>query len=90
MLEIRIEDSSSLVILFLHFYVLFSQFLSLSQKRLERLTLYLFELADALTKAHIEEKDGVENDSLQVALEASKKRVLQGSMDVLLVIYEML
>lgn len=45
-------------------------------------------MEDALTKAHIEQKDGVEKDSLQVALEASKKRVLQGSMDVLLVIYE--
>ena len=50
----------------------------------------MFELAEAITKAHIEEKDGVENDSLQAALEASKKRVLQGSMDVLLVMYEML
>lgn len=44
----------------------------------------LLDISDALTKAHIEEKDGVENDSLQAALEASKKRVLQGSMDVLL------
>lgn len=48
----------------------------------------MFELADALTKAHVEQKDGVEKDSLQVALEASKKKVLQGSMDVLLVIYK--
>ncbi|XP_024019323.1 vacuolar protein sorting-associated protein 51 homolog [Morus notabilis] len=44
----------------------------------------LHDISDALTKAHIEQKDGVEKDSLQVALEASKKRVLQGSMDVLL------
>lgn len=49
--------------------------------------LNLFELADALTKAHNKQKEGEEEDSLQVALEASKKAVLQGSMDVLLVIY---
>ncbi|PON72395.1 Vacuolar protein sorting-associated protein [Trema orientale] len=44
----------------------------------------LLDISDALTKAHTEQKDGVEKDLLQVALEASKKKVLQGSMDVLL------
>lgn len=55
---------------------------------LKRLELWLdfFGLTDAFTKAHIEQKD-VEKDFLQIALEASKKRVLQGSMDVLLVNY---
>lgn len=48
--------------------------------------LNLFELADALTKVHNKQKEGVKEDSLQVALEASKKAVLQGSMDLLLVI----
>jgi hypothetical protein len=46
----------------------------------------LFELADALTKVHVRQKKGGEEYSLQVVLEASKKAVLQGSMDVLLVI----
>lgn len=45
-------------------------------------------LADALTKAHNKQKEGVKEDILQVALEASKKAVLQGSMDLLLVIFE--
>lgn len=39
-------------------------------------------------RAHNKQKEGVEEDSLQVALEASKKAVLQGSMDALLVLYE--
>lgn len=52
--------------------------------------LNLFELADALTKAHTRQKDKGEEYSLQVALEGGKKAVLQGSMDVLLVLYEIL
>jgi hypothetical protein len=42
--------------------------------------------ADSLTKVHVRQKDRAEEYSLQIALEASKKAVLQGSMDVLLVI----
>ncbi|XP_060962833.1 vacuolar protein sorting-associated protein 51 homolog [Cannabis sativa] len=44
----------------------------------------LHDISDTLTKSRIDQKDGLEKDSLQVALEASKKKVLQGSMDVLL------
>lgn len=51
--------------------------------------LNLFELADALSKVHNKPKEGAKEDSLQVALEAGKKAVLQGSMDLLLVIYEL-
>ena len=50
----------------------------------------MFELADALTKVHVRQKKGGEEYSLQVVLEASKKAVLQGSMDVLLVIQMLL
>lgn len=50
----------------------------------------MFELADALTKAHIRQKDKGDEYSLQVALEGGKKAVLQGSMNVLLVMYEIL
>ncbi|XP_015868841.2 vacuolar protein sorting-associated protein 51 homolog [Ziziphus jujuba] len=44
----------------------------------------LHDISDALMRAHNKQKEGVEEDSLQVALEASKKAVLQGSMDALL------
>ncbi|XP_062083592.1 vacuolar protein sorting-associated protein 51 homolog [Humulus lupulus] len=44
----------------------------------------LHDITDTLTKSHIEQKDGLEKESLQVSLEAGKKKVLQGSMDVLL------
>lgn len=43
-------------------------------------------MADSLTEVHVKQKEGVGEYSLQTALEASKKAVLQGSMDVLLVI----
>ncbi|KAE8009362.1 hypothetical protein FH972_005802 [Carpinus fangiana] len=44
----------------------------------------LHNISDSLTKVHVRQKDGAEEYSLQIALEASKKAVLQGSMDVLL------
>ncbi|KAL2540434.1 Vps51/Vps67 family (components of vesicular transport) protein [Abeliophyllum distichum] len=45
----------------------------------------LLDISDALTKAQVRQKEGVEGEySLQVALEASRKAVIQGSMDVLL------
>uniref|UniRef100_A0A5B7AYV3 Vacuolar protein sorting-associated protein 51 homolog n=1 Tax=Davidia involucrata TaxID=16924 RepID=A0A5B7AYV3_DAVIN len=45
----------------------------------------LLDISDALTKVQCRQKEGVEEDySLQAALEASKKAVIQGSMDVLL------
>ncbi|KAK9930732.1 hypothetical protein M0R45_027760 [Rubus argutus] len=42
------------------------------------------KISDALTKAHIRQKDSGDDYSLQVALEGGKKAVLQGSMNVLL------
>ncbi|KAF3436540.1 hypothetical protein FNV43_RR23632 [Rhamnella rubrinervis] len=44
----------------------------------------LHDISDALTKVRNKQTEGVKEDSLQVALEASKKAVLQGSMDLLL------
>ncbi|XP_031260097.1 vacuolar protein sorting-associated protein 51 homolog [Pistacia vera] len=44
----------------------------------------LQDISDALTKVYVGQKEGVEEHPLQVALEGSKKAVLQGSMDVLL------
>ncbi|KAL5561010.1 hypothetical protein UlMin_030757 [Ulmus minor] len=44
----------------------------------------LHDISDSLTKAHTYQKEGLEKDLLKVALEAGKKTVLQGSMDVLL------
>lgn len=44
----------------------------------------LHNISGSLTKVHVRQKDGAEEYSLQIALEASKKAVLQGSMDVLL------
>ncbi|KAH7511138.1 hypothetical protein JRO89_XSUnG0221800 [Xanthoceras sorbifolium] len=44
----------------------------------------LHNISDALTKVYVGQKEGIEEHSLQVALEAGKKAVLQGSMDVLL------
>ncbi|CAA3008277.1 vacuolar protein sorting-associated protein 51 homolog isoform X2 [Olea europaea var. sylvestris] len=43
----------------------------------------LLDISDALTKAQVGQKQGVEEYSLQVALEASRKAVIQGSLDVL-------
>ncbi|KAK3042977.1 hypothetical protein RJ639_000954 [Escallonia herrerae] len=45
---------------------------------------HLLKVSDALTNAESRKKDEVEEYSLQVALEASKRAVIQGSMDVLL------
>ncbi|KAL6179605.1 hypothetical protein ACLB2K_051118 [Fragaria x ananassa] len=42
------------------------------------------EISDALKKVQIRQKNSVEDNSLQVALEGGKKAVLQGSMNVLL------
>ncbi|KAL9435548.1 hypothetical protein AB3S75_021759 [Citrus x aurantiifolia] len=47
-------------------------------------SLLLHDISDALTKVYVGQKEGMEGCPLQVALEASKKAVLQGSMDVLL------
>ncbi|KAH9786757.1 vacuolar protein sorting-associated protein 51-like [Citrus sinensis] len=47
-------------------------------------SLLLHDISDALTKVYVGQKEGMEECPLQVALEASKKAVLQGSMDVLL------
>ena len=58
----------------------------LSLERLKSSELNSVWDADSLTKVHVKQKDGAEEYSLQIALEASKKAVLQGSMDVLLVI----
>lgn len=44
----------------------------------------LSDLADALTQTHIKQ-EGERDNSLQMGLEASKKAVLQGSVDILLV-----
>lgn len=43
----------------------------------------LLDISDSLTKVQVGQRDGAEEYSLQVPLEASKKAVLQGSMDVL-------
>ncbi|XWS31818.1 hypothetical protein CRYUN_Cryun23aG0108900 [Craigia yunnanensis] len=47
-------------------------------------TYLLQDISDALLKVNVSPKEAAEEHSLQVALEASKKAVLQGSMDVLL------
>lgn len=47
-------------------------------------SLLLHDISDALTKVYVGQKEGMEECPLQVALEASKRAVLQGSMDVLL------
>ncbi|XVE73430.1 hypothetical protein DITRI_Ditri11bG0117400 [Diplodiscus trichospermus] len=47
-------------------------------------TYLLQDISDALLKVNFSPKDAAEEHPLQVALEASKKAVLQGSMDVLL------
>ncbi|XP_022155269.1 vacuolar protein sorting-associated protein 51 homolog [Momordica charantia] len=44
----------------------------------------LQNISDALTQVHSRKEEGLQEYSLQLALEASKKEVLQGSMDVLL------
>ncbi|XVF80678.1 hypothetical protein PTKIN_Ptkin15bG0093700 [Pterospermum kingtungense] len=44
----------------------------------------LQDISDALLKVNVSPKEAAEEHPLQVALEASKKAVLQGSMDVLL------
>ncbi|KAG6704116.1 hypothetical protein I3842_07G120300 [Carya illinoinensis] len=44
----------------------------------------LHDISDSLTRVHVKQKEGMREYSLQTALEASKKAVLQGSMDVLL------
>lgn len=44
----------------------------------------LEDISDALLKVNVSPKEAAEEHPLQVALEASKKAVLQGSMDVLL------
>ncbi|KAH9653461.1 vacuolar protein sorting-associated protein 51-like [Citrus sinensis] len=44
----------------------------------------LHDISDALTKVYVGQKEGMEEFPLQVALGASKKAVLQGSMDILL------
>ncbi|KAG6606940.1 Vacuolar protein sorting-associated protein 51-like protein, partial [Cucurbita argyrosperma subsp. sororia] len=44
----------------------------------------LQNISDALTRVHTRKKEDVQEYSLQLALEAGKKAVLQGSMDVLL------
>lgn len=45
----------------------------------------MLNISDALKKVQIRQKNSVEDNSLQVALEGGKKAVLQGSMNVLLV-----
>ncbi|XVF32889.1 hypothetical protein REPUB_Repub17cG0121900 [Reevesia pubescens] len=47
-------------------------------------TYLLQDISDALLKVNVSPKEAVEEHPLQTALEASKKTVLQGSMDVLL------
>ncbi|KAK2649658.1 hypothetical protein Ddye_017147 [Dipteronia dyeriana] len=47
-------------------------------------SLLLHNISDALTKVNAGQKEGMEEYSLQDALECSKKAVLQGSIDVLL------
>ncbi|XP_022757894.1 vacuolar protein sorting-associated protein 51 homolog isoform X2 [Durio zibethinus] len=47
-------------------------------------TYLLQDISDALLKVNVKPKEAAEEHPLQVALEASKKAVLQGSMDVLL------
>ncbi|MBA0831922.1 hypothetical protein Goarm_016349, partial [Gossypium armourianum] len=47
-------------------------------------TYLLQDISDALLKVKVSPKEAAEEHPLQVALEASKKTVLQGSMDVLL------
>ncbi|KAH9805418.1 vacuolar protein sorting-associated protein 51-like [Citrus sinensis] len=44
----------------------------------------LHDISDALAKVYVGQKEGMEEFPLQVALGASKKAVLQGSMDILL------
>lgn len=44
----------------------------------------LLDISDALTNVQIRQKEGVEEYPLQVALEASKKTVIQGSTETLL------
>ncbi|KAB1210132.1 hypothetical protein CJ030_MR6G022744 [Morella rubra] len=50
----------------------------------------LHDISDSLTKVHARQKERAEEYSLQDALEASKKAVLQGSMDVLLNFHQIL
>ncbi|XVF72739.1 hypothetical protein PTKIN_Ptkin12aG0144500 [Pterospermum kingtungense] len=47
-------------------------------------TYLLEDISDALLKVNVSLKEAAEEHPLQVALEASKKAVLQGSMDILL------
>ncbi|KAH9653467.1 vacuolar protein sorting-associated protein 51-like [Citrus sinensis] len=47
----------------------------------------LLAVLHALTKVYVGQKEGMEEFPLQVALGASKKAVLQGSMDILLCFY---
>ncbi|XVF22096.1 hypothetical protein REPUB_Repub12eG0144300 [Reevesia pubescens] len=47
-------------------------------------TYLLQDISDALMKVNVSPKEAAEEHPLQVALEASKKALLQGSMDVLL------
>ncbi|GMI66635.1 modified transport to the vacuole 16, UNHINGED, vacuolar protein sorting 51 [Hibiscus trionum] len=47
-------------------------------------TYLLQDISDALLKVKVSPKEAAEEHALQVALEASKKTVLQGSMDLLL------
>ncbi|KAK8693771.1 hypothetical protein V6N13_071340 [Hibiscus sabdariffa] len=47
-------------------------------------TYLLQDISDALLKVNVSPKEAAEEHPLQVALEASKKTVLQGSMDLLL------
>ncbi|KAH9805416.1 vacuolar protein sorting-associated protein 51-like [Citrus sinensis] len=47
----------------------------------------LHDISDALAKVYVGQKEGMEEFPLQVALGASKKAVLQGSMDILLCFY---
>ncbi|RZC68935.1 hypothetical protein C5167_032063 [Papaver somniferum] len=46
--------------------------------------LELFKMAEALMRVHAKPKVGIEEDCLQVALDGSKRVVIQGSMEVLL------
>ncbi|KAJ6846037.1 vacuolar protein sorting-associated protein 51-like protein isoform X1 [Iris pallida] len=45
---------------------------------------FLLEVSESLTRIQTGQKDGSEESPLQIALESSKKAVIQGSMDLLL------
>ncbi|CAK9323512.1 unnamed protein product [Citrullus colocynthis] len=68
----------------LHDYSLKAALVAVKQHVTCTFSRLLQDISDALTQVHTRKKEGFLEYSLQLALEASQKAVLQGSMDVLL------